>query len=335
MQVTGGDTNVAAYFMVRNAADGTAATNATVTVTNFDLQYTRTLAAANAKSDGIVGTGGAATHVDNKVFEIDATSSPGLYLVCFVDGAFAAGAAEVHLALTNPTDSVFAEVIKCQIDTPVILANNTLHGGAATRVVLDRLTIASGTAATPAVSITGNTTGQGVLCIGGATSEGVELRGGATSGSALRLFADGGNDHGFECVGDGSGAGIHSTGGGTTGAGMELVGGAGSGDCLTLTLGGGDFTTNDIISSLNIAANAIGASELATDAVEEIRDAILADSTPFNGANVDANNLLLKGLNVQHTTVNVYTSQTQFTLVAGATDNDAYNEYVCVITKST
>lgn len=37
-----------------------------------------------------------------------------------------------------------------------------------------------------------------------------------------------------------------------------------------------------------IAENAIGEAELAADAVAEIRDAILADSTPFNGADIAA-----------------------------------------------
>ena len=42
----------------------------------------------------------------------------------------------------------------------------------------------------------------------------------------------------------------------------------------------------DAIDSDAIAADAIGALELATSAVNEIRDAILADSTPFNGADI-------------------------------------------------
>lgn len=44
----------------------------------------------------------------------------------------------------------------------------------------------------------------------------------------------------------------------------------------------------DAITATKIAADAITSSELATSAVNEIRDAILADSTPFNGANIDA-----------------------------------------------
>lgn len=135
MQVTGGDTDVPAYFMVRLVANGTAATG--LTVTNFDLQYTRTLTAAAAKTDGIVGTGGAATHVDNKVFEVNAASSPGLYMVCFEDGAFAVGVPQVMLALTNPTDSVFAEAIACDIDPPVNITRISADATAASNLELD------------------------------------------------------------------------------------------------------------------------------------------------------------------------------------------------------
>jgi hypothetical protein len=42
------------------------------------------------------------------------------------------------------------------------------------------------------------------------------------------------------------------------------------------------------ITAAAIATDAIGAAELATDGINEIRDAILADSTPFNGADVAA-----------------------------------------------
>lgn len=43
-----------------------------------------------------------------------------------------------------------------------------------------------------------------------------------------------------------------------------------------------------VITALSIATDAIGSDELATTAVDEIRDAILADSTAFNGADIDA-----------------------------------------------
>lgn len=117
--VTGGDTNVVRYFQLRLAADGTAATG--LTITGIDLQYTRTLAAAATKTDAIVGTGEAATHVDNKVFEIDATSSPGLYMVCFADAAFAAGVPEVILTVKEAT--IFSTSMAVAIDPPVNLTS--------------------------------------------------------------------------------------------------------------------------------------------------------------------------------------------------------------------
>lgn len=105
-QIKAGTTNVVRYFKMRLVADGSDATG--LVATTFDLQYTRELTAAATKIDGIVGTGGATTHVDNKVFEVDATSSPGLYMVCFPDAAFAAGVAQVTLNLMYDA-TVFTE----------------------------------------------------------------------------------------------------------------------------------------------------------------------------------------------------------------------------------
>lgn len=46
--------------------------------------------------------------------------------------------------------------------------------------------------------------------------------------------------------------------------------------------------SDDLITAAVIATDAIGSNELATAAVNEIRDAILSDSTAFAGANIDA-----------------------------------------------
>jgi hypothetical protein len=45
---------------------------------------------------------------------------------------------------------------------------------------------------------------------------------------------------------------------------------------------------NGIIAALTFAAGAIDAAAVATDAINEIRDSMLSDSTPFAGANIDA-----------------------------------------------
>lgn len=65
-----------------------------------------------------------------------------------------------------------------------------------------------------------------------------------------------------------------------------------AGNTIDVTVAGKariDFDgTVGTLSAAQIEANAIGASQLATDAVNEIRDAILSDSTSFAGANIDA-----------------------------------------------
>ena len=116
MLVTGGSTDVTTYFAMRLAADGTAATG--LTATNFDLQYTRSGTAAVTKVDATAGTaGGAAAHSDSTVVEIDATSSPGLYRIDWVDAAFAAGVREVILTVKVAT--AFTEHLRVEIDGEV------------------------------------------------------------------------------------------------------------------------------------------------------------------------------------------------------------------------
>lgn len=131
--VTGGDTNVVRYFQLRKSADGKAATG--LTITGIDLQYTRSLAASATKTDAIVGTGGATTHVDNKVFELDATNSPGLYMVCFADPAFAAGVPEVILTVKEAT--IFSTSMAVPIDPPVNVTKISGDSAAADNVELD------------------------------------------------------------------------------------------------------------------------------------------------------------------------------------------------------
>ena len=62
MLVTGGDTNVTTYFMMRLSADGTAATG--LTITTFDLQYTRTGALPSTKVDATALTAADDAHMN-------------------------------------------------------------------------------------------------------------------------------------------------------------------------------------------------------------------------------------------------------------------------------
>jgi hypothetical protein len=92
-------TDVTRYVYIVDSTDGSPETGATIT--NFDLQYTRYGAAAAAKVDATaLGSVGAA-HDPNKMIEVDATSSPGLYRVDWPDAAFATGADGVILVVTS------------------------------------------------------------------------------------------------------------------------------------------------------------------------------------------------------------------------------------------
>jgi hypothetical protein len=116
MILQSGSADVSTYFVARLVADGTEATG--LTPADFDLQYTRSGAAASTKADAILninGVGGA--HVDNTVIEVDATDSPGLYRVDWPDAAFAAGVGEVVLVVNVAT--AFSEHLRVTLSPPV------------------------------------------------------------------------------------------------------------------------------------------------------------------------------------------------------------------------
>lgn len=71
------------------------------------------------------------------------------------------------------------------------------------------------------------------------------------------------------------------------------------GDAMDLIAGAVDAAAiaTDAITAAKIAADAIGASELAASAVAEIRDAILSDSTAFDGADIAATRLAAERVN--------------------------------------
>lgn len=135
MIVNPGSTGVVTYFMMRLTADGAAATG--LTATDFDLQFTRSGAAAAAKVDATLnGNGVDGAHSDSTVIEVDATSSPGLYRVDWVDAAFASGVREVILSVkvaTAFTEHLRVELSK-EIATLESLANETRSAN-----VLDQL----------------------------------------------------------------------------------------------------------------------------------------------------------------------------------------------------
>lgn len=111
MIVTEGSTNVTTYFHLRLAADGTDATG--LTITNIDLQYTRSGAAPTAKVDATALAAADSAHSDNTAFEIDATDQPGVYRVDWPDAAFAAGVNEVILTVKVAT--AFTESLRVRL----------------------------------------------------------------------------------------------------------------------------------------------------------------------------------------------------------------------------
>lgn len=114
MNVTGGDTNVSVYFQMRLTAGGDATG---LTITDFDLSYTRNGAATATKAD-VTDLGSAnAAHTDNGGFEVDPTDCPGLHRFDFPDAAFAAGVRDVLCTIKHT--SCFTETLRVQIDPEV------------------------------------------------------------------------------------------------------------------------------------------------------------------------------------------------------------------------
>jgi hypothetical protein len=114
-QVTGGAVDVTTYFALTNIVDNTPATS--LTITDIDLQYTRSGATPAAKVDATALGAANSAHSDNKAFEIDATDQPGVYRVDWPDAAFAAGVKEVILSVK--CSGVYTEHLRVLIDAPV------------------------------------------------------------------------------------------------------------------------------------------------------------------------------------------------------------------------
>lgn len=93
-----GTTDVTRYVLVVDSTAFTPETGATIT--GFDVQYTRAGEVPATKVDVTALAATNSVHADNKMFEIDATSSPGLYRVDWPDAAFVAGASGVQLVVT-------------------------------------------------------------------------------------------------------------------------------------------------------------------------------------------------------------------------------------------
>lgn len=115
-----GTTDVTRYVMVVDSSDGSPETGATIA--NFDVQYTRAGEAPVSKVDVTALAATDSAHSDNKMFQVNATSSPGLYRVDWPDAAFAAGSTSVLLVVTS-SDSFAPAVEDITLSVPIQIAS--------------------------------------------------------------------------------------------------------------------------------------------------------------------------------------------------------------------
>jgi len=174
--IKAGSTDVTTYYDMRVSSTGLSATG--LTPSDFDLQYTRSGAAAAAKVDAVVnpnGVGG--DHSDNTVIEVDATSSPGLYRIDWPDAAFAAGVGETILSVKVATAFTEKKSVELspQVDAATITA--TADGEAIPDAITALMAVLFGNNApvsganafkkrdgsTTAVTVTNNATGTRTL----------------------------------------------------------------------------------------------------------------------------------------------------------------------------
>lgn len=99
MIVTGGATDVSVFFSMKLAASGADATG--LTISDFDMQYTRIGETSTAKVDAVALAAANTAHTDNRGIEVDPTDQPGLYRFDWPDAAFTAGVREVGLTIKH------------------------------------------------------------------------------------------------------------------------------------------------------------------------------------------------------------------------------------------
>ena len=116
MEVESNAVNVTTYFYLRKTSDNTAATVAGgLTLIEIDLQYTRSGAEPTAKVNATALASASEAHMDNEVFEIDATDQPGLYRVDWPDAAFVYGLGVREVILTVKEATVYTEHLRVTI----------------------------------------------------------------------------------------------------------------------------------------------------------------------------------------------------------------------------
>jgi len=108
MTVTPGTTDVTTYFKLVDPVTGVPETE--LTIPDLDMSYVRDGATA-VKADATAHAAVDSAHGDNKMIEVDATNTPGLYRADWPDAAFAAGVQRVQLCIMGAAiDPAYIEV---------------------------------------------------------------------------------------------------------------------------------------------------------------------------------------------------------------------------------
>lgn len=111
MRIRAGATDQTLYFNLIDATTGAAATG--LTIADLDAVYLRD-GSAPVKADLTEASAVDAAHSDNTAIEVDATNTPGLFRVDFLDAAFAAGVSRVQLYVNGA--AILSSVIEVELD---------------------------------------------------------------------------------------------------------------------------------------------------------------------------------------------------------------------------
>ncbi len=185
-----------------------------IQLTTFDMN-TDTIGTCTTNTD-MVGTDSAALAsvcTEGRLAELDGANLPTV-----TDG--------IQTDLANATDGLGA--LKAVMDTSgVVLGDVATHGGTSAVLTLERIIAASTTATEPAVKLTGNTSGAGMLLAGGTTGAGLSCVGGGTSGDGIECSVTSGAEIDADITGDITGN-LSGSAGSVTGAVGSVTGAVGS-----------------------------------------------------------------------------------------------------------
>lgn len=145
MQIKQGSTDITRYIVLKDSTTGAAKTG--YTITNLDLQYTRSRSAPAAKVDATALAATNSIHSDNKAIEVDGTSSPGLYRVDWPDAAFASDSQDGMTVQLVVSGSGIHPAIE-EIDLVTTLADDIIDGSGQVTINMSQSVPDPGTADT-------------------------------------------------------------------------------------------------------------------------------------------------------------------------------------------